>query len=202
MSCLPTRPALITNPILDQLAVQTLQEILDSEVPWLTVIYPIARVGVTKIEGGGTFNYPQVYSGSGAEYLDVRPDDSVGAYSFFEVNGPGEAGLDEDLTNYNLSLIVWANLPRLNGSKNYDFSRELAGHILKAFNESLYSGKFSNIQVEFNPENVFEKYSMQEADTQFLMYPYCAFKITFDFEQLEEADCFDVFVTGTNGCEN
>lgn len=202
MSCLPTRPALLASPILDQKAVQDLQVLLDNEIPWLDVIYPIARVGITKIEGGGTFNYPQVYSGSGAEYLDIRPDDSLSAYSFFEVNESFPVDADEDLTNYNLSLIVWFNLPKLNGSKGYDYSRELAGDILRVFNESLYSGKISGITLDFNPEDIFDKYSLQQEDTQFLMYPYGAFKINFNYEQLEDIDCFTVFATGSNGCEN
>lgn len=201
MSCLPSIPAQLSNPVLDQRAVQDIQNLFIDELDWLELCYPIARIGVTKTENNESYKYPQVYSGSGAEYYDVRPDKAVSSYCFFEVNESIPVDTDEDLTRYNLSAIFWFNLPMLDGSKVYDFSRELAGHVLRIMEESLYSGKFSNIVAEFRPEEIFDKYSMSQEDTQMLMYPYGAFKITFDYEQLDEAGCFDVFVTGTSGCE-
>ena len=175
-----------------------------AEATWIEKVFAIARVGVSKLEGGGVFKYPQVWAGNTTtqkgEYLDIRPDDSLTAYSFFTVNGPAEFGADDEVT-YPLSLIVWYNLPKLNGAKTYDYSRELAGHIAKIFDASVYKNKISGMSIDFNPENIFSDYSMSQEDTQFLMYPYGAFKISFNFLNYVEVDCFDNFTAGAEACE-
>jgi hypothetical protein len=58
MSCNNPVPPLIVSPVLQAKSVQDLQELFQTELTWIENIYAIARVGVTKIEGGGEFNYP------------------------------------------------------------------------------------------------------------------------------------------------
>ena len=203
MSCIDV-PPLLGAPVLDQKAVQDLQELLVAEATWIEKVFAIARVGVSKV-GDSVFRYPQVWKGNTvsnkAEYMDIRPDDTLKCYSFFEVDGQAEFGDDDEVT-YPLSLIVWYNLAKLNGQNDYDYSRELAGHIMKVFDASIYKNKISGASIEFNPENIFSKYSMAQEDTQFLMYPYGAFKISFNFLNYVQVDCLPDFAAGTAGCEN
>jgi hypothetical protein len=201
MSCINVPPPLV-SPVLDQKAVQDLQDLFNAELTWLEKCFPLARVGVMKTEKG-VFKYPQVYAGNfftkKAEYLDVRPDNNLKSYCFFE-SGEFSINREEEEADIPLSVIFWYNLPKLNGSKLYDYSRELAAHVLAVINESVYSGKISEISVEFNPENVFNKYSFLQEDTQYLMYPYGAFKISFNITTLID-DC-TAFTDGVAGCEN
>jgi hypothetical protein len=201
MSCTNPVPAAIVNPVLQARVVQGLQTLFTAELAWIENVYAIARIGVTKTEAG-EFNYPQIYSGTGANYFDIRPDSSLDSYGFFEVNKAYDVDKDQDDVTYNLSFICWYNLPAMDGSKGYDYSPELIAHVLKVIRESDYNSNISNVSVDVNPENIFDKYSLDQATTQFLMYPYGAFKITFDYSDTVEVDCFDEFITATGGCEN
>jgi len=202
MSCLNPVPAQIASPVLQAKVAQQLQVLFTSELTWIENIYAIARVGVTKAQDGSTFNYPQIYSGTGMNYFDIRPDSSLDSYSFFEVNDSYPVDKDQDIQTYNLSFICWYNLPRMDSSKGYDYSPELIAHVLKVIREGEYNSNVSNINVDVNPESIFDKYSMNQVDTQFLMYPYGAFKITFDYTDYSQVDCFEAFVTASGGCEN
>ena len=204
MSCINVPPLLVA-PVLDQKAVQDIQSLLTTEATWIDKVFGITRVGVTKTVAGTSFKYPQVWAGNTstnkAEYLDIRPDDSLSAYSFFEIDGEFEFGSEDDVV-FPISLIVWYNLPKLNGQKTYDYSRELAADILKILNTSVYAGKISKVTVDFITENIFSKYSLSQEETQYLMYPYGAFKISFNLLNYIQADCFEEFVKGTPECEN
>ncbi len=199
MSCNNPVPSLLLSPVLHAKAVQELQVLFQTKLTWIENIYACAMVGVAKTNKGN-FNYPRIYSGSGGKYFDVRPDNSLRAYSFFEVNNSFPVDTEEDQVVYDLSFICWYNLPKLNGEKSYDYSPELISHVLKVIKESDYDSRISNKNVFVNPEDVFSRYSMDQSDTQHLMYPYGAFKITFDFTVNVEADCFEAFTQGAEGC--
>jgi len=199
MNCNPVPPPL-SNPVLHAKAVQDLQTLFQTELAWIENVYPITRVGVTKV-GTSNFNYPQVYSGTGSKYFDVRPNSALSSYGFFEVNSSFSVDKDQDIETYNLSFIVWYNLPRMDGSKGYDYSSELIGHVLKVIRESSLNSAVGEITIDTNPEDIFDKYSMEQSETQFLMYPYGAFKLTFDYTLYEQADCYEEFITATGGCE-
>lgn len=197
-------PAVLADPLLDAKAAQELQVLITTECTWIDKVFALARVGVTKLVSGAAFNYPQAWAANTttkkSEYIDLRPDDSVNAYSFFESDGAFQF-LEDDQVQYPLSLVVWYNLPKLNGTKTYDYSRELAADILRVFDASVYKNKISDLEVNYIPSEIFSKYSMQQEDTQFLMYPYGAFKISFNYINYVELDCLPTFSAGTEACE-
>ena len=199
MSCKNPVPSLLANPVLHAKSVQDLQILMQSELSWIENIYAIARIGITKTQSG-TVSYPQVYSGTNSKYYDIRPDSSLRAYSFFEVNNSFPVDKDQGEIIYNLSLICWYNMPKLNGEKSYDYSPELLADVLRVIRESNYNDKISNLIADVNPEDIFNKYSLSQEDTQYLMYPYGAFKLTFDYTDIVEVACFDTFATGGEGC--
>ena len=181
-------PTAFSSPYLHNKVIQLIQTDL-AALSWMDIAYPLARVGVNKDAEGNEFKYPQVYiNNGGVDYYDVRPNKNLTSYCFFELNNPQQFDSDNQIT-YNLSLIVWFNLKTVSPSKSYDYTAELIKDILRMFNESDYADKISNISYTVEQEEIFSKYSMAIVETQFLMYPYSAFKITFDYTDVESENC-------------
>ena len=198
--CIPIPPQ-ITSPMLEVKVVQDLQNLF-SPMSWLENAYALTKIGLEKTQEVTQFKYPQVYAGDTAkkaEYYDLRPNDNLKSYCFFEIDAPLEYDQTQEQANYFLSVVFWFNLAKISG-RTYDYSSELVGHVLKILKESVYQAKISDIKVEKRPEEIFSKYSFNEQESQFLMYPYGAFKIS--FKVTDEADCNAIFTeTNPNSCE-
>jgi len=198
--CIPIPPQ-ITTPVLEAKVVQDLQNLF-SPISWLENAYALTRIGIEKTEKVSEFKYPQIYSGDStkkSEYYDLRPNDKLKSYCFFEIDAPYEYDQTQELATYFLSVVFWFNLAKISG-RNYDYSSELVAHVLKILKASDYHAKLEDIKIEKRPDEIFAKYSMDEMESQFLMYPYGAFKISFKIT--DEADCFIDFVpTNPNSCE-
>lgn len=181
-------PSSYTTPYLDAEIIQNLQQLLQSECTWIQEVHPLAVVGVTKDSEGNDFKYPRVYKNDGNQnYYDIRPDDKLTCYSFFELEDPTE--IDGEQITYNLSLIVWFNLNTVSASKNYDYSRELIKDIMRGIQESTLHENVKILSYEVDPNNIFDKYSMKLTDNQFLMFPYSAFKINFEYVNIDSSNC-------------
>jgi len=204
MSC-ATIPNRFTNPVLHAKIIQDFQERFDDQLQWLEKVYPLARVGETKKEDGSTFRYPQVYvNDGGRDYYDLRPDDNLSCFGFFEMNDAYPVNVDQSEVGFNISFIVWYNLKKLDNGKNYDYSAELLAHVLKVLeNYTEYSSSITDLEIEPRPEEVFSKYSFEQTDNQYLMYPFGAFKLSFTIADTINADCFDDFnITGGGSCND
>lgn len=183
-----TVPTLYADPQLDAKIIQQLQVLLQTEATWIETVYPLALVGVNNLNDK-EIKYPRVYlNNAGREYIDVRPSDDQNAFAFFELDDPIDAIQGEEL-RYNISLIVWYDLKKVDTSKAYDYSRELIQDIFRVFNESDYKENIQLTKYEINPENIFDKYSFKQTDNQFLMFPYGAFKISFEYNDIEAINC-------------
>lgn len=201
-TCVPIPPQ-ITNPTLEAEAVQKLQNLFTANLIWLENCYALVRTGFEAHQEEKKYKYPQIYAGLSnkkAEYYDLRPNDQLKSYCFFEVEAPYEYNQEDQTAKYSLAAIFWYNLAKIDG-RNYDYSSELIAHVLKVIRGSEYLTKVIDIKVEKRPEEVFSKYSLNPlTDNQFLMYPYGAFKISFIF--YDNADCLPDFIAlNPNSCE-
>lgn len=200
MTCL-TVPPYFVSPQLDTKAVQELQQLFVTELSaWLQLCYPLTRVGKTKDADGNVYSYPQCYKNNGSQdYYDIRPNDSLQSYGFFELND--KIVLDDDTMKYNLSFVCWYNLNTVDVSRTEDYTRELAKDVLRAINtDEVYKYSVNDIEIDFNPESIFDKYSFSPDDLGYLMYPYGAFKITFNVEANIVNDCTALTIVGGTGC--
>ena len=110
------------------------------------------------------------------ENYDIRPDNTVPSYCFFEVEKPYAIDFYDVKATYFLSVTFWGNLNLIDTEKNYDYTGELIRDVVKLL-ERKESG---DLTIEENPEKVFTKYSALKQDAnQYLMRRYTAFKITF-----------------------
>ena len=137
------------------------------QLTYLDDIYPAVKVG--KREDGST--YPQVYIQAGnRKILDLSPDTSKKSYVFFEKN---KTEVSPDGNIFDLSLIFWGQLAKIDDTKDYDFVSQIENDIIKIL---LDNGAFDII---IDEDRAFDKYNLHETQQQYLMYPYTAFRVDF-----------------------
>lgn len=157
-----------------------------ADVDWLTKAFHRAyQMPQKNPDGkGGIIQVPMAYQVKG-EYYPVMPNDAIQAYSFFRVRGAKEFQQYSTQTsqlylNAPLDLIVWANLKRIDSSKDYIFTEELQTDILKVFNQ--FSGASIDRIWDERTEDIFNGYTLDPTQRDLLMYPYQAFRIEFTLE--------------------
>lgn len=196
-------PPFFADPVLVDEVIQDFQTALASDLSaWLLFVYPKTKIGVGKNEDGSVSTYPQVYNNDGSgKYIDVRPNSKTRSFLFFEVNDPNTINIDRnaDENSYDLSLVCWFNLLEIDSSRSEDFTMELVADTINSINAiAKYKGLISvDVDVEINPENIFDKYTLPQEDTQYLLYPYGGFKLNITVITFDDVDCIDPFVPGT-----
>ena len=190
---LPTVPAYYASPKLEYKIAQNIQVAFDSGLGWLDRSYHIARVG---IDASQKSTYPQIYKNDGSkEHFDIRPDSSIGAYSFFEIDRPFVANKYENTLSCFFNVIFWCNLELVDPAKTYDYTSELISEVL----DVLASQGAIVTETETRPENIFNNYSaLQQELKQHLMRSYSGFKITFEVPTTLNDTCGDVVI---DSCE-
>lgn len=150
----------------------------DANLSWLEYSFPIAYVG-TMESGDETTTYPQVYANDGSTtHYDVRPDESVKAFCFFELDDT--LALDEwDGTEYTFSVIFYARLDKaIPGDSAQDYTAKLIAQVVGQLKHISLDARV--LGWDTNPEDIFDKYSgLDELITQSIMKLGTAFKITF-----------------------
>jgi hypothetical protein len=139
MSCI-VNPAVV-NPYVDNRIVQSLQVSL-AELGWIENIYPMAERGErSNGDDGSTVVYPRILKQDCSDYIDVFPDDRQNSFSFFERRGNLDLdNIEEDMT-YELGLIVWADLKKVDATKSHDFTDQLIVDVInKIKNTSISNG--------------------------------------------------------------
>jgi len=186
---LPTVPAYYASPKLEYKIAQNIQVAFDSGLGWLDRSYHIARIG---IDASQKTTYPQIYKNDGSkEHFDIRPDSSIGAYSFFEIDRPFVANKYENTLSCFFNVIFWCNLELVDPAKTYDYTSELISEVL----DVLASQGAIVTETETRPENIFNNYSaLQQELKQHLMRSYSGFKITFEVPTTLNDTCGDVVI--------
>jgi hypothetical protein len=186
----PTAP-LLEEPVGLDAEIQRLQLLLLAELYWLQLSYGKAYRGSRK-NGNKTVYFPEVYHGV-REYRDVLPNDNVQAQSFFYPTGPAVNANREPVPGtlgfkQSVDLIVWANLLKVDPSKNYRFEHELLLDVMRVLNED---GQARILRIFHANEDIFRGFSLELVPEKALRQPYCGFRIQLELERtnvLCEAD--------------
>ena len=75
-----------------------------------------------------------------------------------------------------ISLIVYANLKRIDADKDYDFTNELIEDVLNVLPKG---GRVGTVVEYRDPLNVWEGYTLEEERYQTFTYPFTGFRIDF-----------------------
>lgn len=152
-----------------------------AQLPWLQKSFGRAREMVSKSpDNRDIVREPKVYQ-YGGEYYPCLPNDALASYSFLRVRG------ERDMLDYAanaptlqgsapVDLIVWVNLQQLDPSKDYIFTDELIGDVLRTLNQ-MSEVQHVNRVIDERADDIFSGYTLELAHRDLLMYPYQAFRI-------------------------
>lgn len=181
-----------TTPYLFDKVIGELQDVLKARLPWLTAAYGRAERLVKMVDGKRIYT-PNVYRGND-QYEVLLPDDRRGCYSFVVLGEPQELMnmmQMEVRVKTPFSLIVWVDMRRvekkmgLPDQRNTEYVKEAVLSVLEtAF---LKKGVVTVQRIYQRAENVFEGFSLDEVDNQFLMSPFAGFR--FQGEMIATNDC-------------
>lgn len=182
----------ITKAYLFDKVINDLRPKLTSGLKWLDVAYGRAERLVKTIDGRRIYT-PNAYVGNG-QYDLLLPDDRRGNYSFFVLQEPQELVTrmqTEIRIKAPFSLIVWCDLRRvervmnLADQRNTEYIKEqVLGVLATAFPQH---GSITVAKIYERAENVFDGYTMDEVQNQFLMSPFAGFR--FYGEMIVTNDC-------------
>ena len=187
-----TKQQCIRTPYLFDKLIGELQQALKNGLPWLH--HSFGRVErLVKVIDGKRIYTPNVYKGND-QYLQLLPDDRLGCFSFFVLAEPQEM-LNRMQTEIRIkapfSLVVWCDLRRvekvmnLPDQRNTEYVKEQILSVLDtAFPKK---GSFTVQRIYERAENVFDGFTLDEVDNQFLMSPFAGFR--FYGEMIITNDC-------------
>lgn len=200
-------PKIVTPPQpinLDAYILQMQQRL--AELTWLEKVFGRAwkmyqsRGGMGSSEGlGRGYAYPGVYGGMPKnEYFNALPNDTFKAYCFFSPRDSAQpaTSMGNDAGSYEpgtwnewrqpLSIIFWFNSKKINAGNNYPLTENLLADVRKLLRTIAF---FELTDVYYDPENIFEGYSLDYVKEQYLDHPFGGFRIAGMIQFLEN----DVF---------
>lgn len=170
--------------------IQGLQDALGS-LSWLDHIFGACE-RLVKMKGGMKYYTPNVYYWKD-EYIQLLPDNTeLGNYCFFVLDEPQTVSVPYGNSNRvkaPFSLIVWVDM-RTVGATYDDRNREqLKEQLLKTLRRAwLRHGAITLERIFERAENVFQGFTLEEVNNQFLMSPFAGFRITGEMQIDEECD--------------
>jgi len=169
-----------------------LQAELKNRLPWLDESHGRAE-RLIKMVDGKRYYTPNIYLGND-QYDVILPDDRRGCYSFFVLSEPQEVMSlvqTEVRVKSPFSLIVWVDMRRvekkmqLSDMRNTEYVKE---QVLSVLNTSCTKkGSISVHRIFERAENVFEGFTLDEVQNQYLMSPFAGFR--FQGEMIVTNDC-------------
>jgi len=181
---LPNIPPYFDSPRLEYSVAQKLQVALQTDIAWLDRAYNIAKAG---INSELKTIYPQIQANDGTkEHFDIRPDASVAAYCFFEVDRPTLINKNDDEITCFFSIVFWCNLDLIDDTLTHDFTSQLIQDVVNVL--EFYEAE--NLTTETRPEKIFDKYNgLTQELKQFLMRRYSGFKMSFEIKDSYSDTC-------------
>lgn len=182
----------ITSPYLFDKVINEIQQALKNGLPWLDYSFGRAERLVKVIDGKRIYT-PNVYKGND-NYEVLLPDDRLRCFSFFVLSEPQELmnRMQMELRiKAPFSLIVWVDLRKVEkvmnqpDQRNTEYVKEqILGILETAFPKK---GHFSIQRIYQRAENVFDGFTLDEVQNQFLMSPFAGFR--FYGELIVTNDC-------------
>lgn len=195
MSCLVV-PTSSSTSILDAKIVNDIQTVLAANLSWLEKCFGLAEIAEMKQDDGSILRYPRVATNLSSEtptYIDVRYDDTVDALCFFERDGEisfGEQEGEFDGVTYPLAIVFWCNLASIDVNRAYDFTDQLAGHVLNVLRANFAANISESFGLELRSEQAYSNYTMRDVDNRFITLPYSAFRISFTYTEFQSGACY------------
>lgn len=178
------------RPYLFDRVIQNVQDALGG-LAWLEHVFGRSE-RLVRMADGRRFFFPAVYQGKG-EYIPLLPDNTaLGNYTFFVLEEPQQVSVPFGTMNRlkaPFSLIAWMDMRTIDSvadARNTEYVKET---LLKTVRRAwVKHGSVSVERIYELAENVFQGYSLEEVDNQFLMSPFAGFRMTGEMVIDEECD--------------
>lgn len=141
---------------------------------------------------------------NGGKYTDLVPNSKYKSIHYFEDFGTRISSQDQGFFDFEstVKLVGWLNLKKL-GKTDCSVSHLAMAAILKTIrSEHFNDGMFTRIQIRctgIDPKSaaIFSKYSYNEEVTQYLMFPFDYYAMTFNVSYRVPYKCINDWVTST-----
>lgn len=173
--------------------IQGIQDGLGS-LTWMQHIFGRAERLTKMGVNGQRLAFPAVYLKNG-EYIPLVPDNTeLGNYSFFVLDDPQMVTVPMGTMNRvkaPFSLIVWVDTRTIESgqasdTRNTEYIKE---QLLKAVRRAwLRHGSVTVERIYQQADNVFQGFTLDEVDNQYLMAPFAGFRLTGEMIIDEECD--------------
>lgn len=168
----------VSNPALFDRCICSLQDGLVKELPWLDHCF--GRVERLVKETNGMRRYtPNIYLGKD-EYLLLLPDQGLGNFCYFVMDDPEDVQWnvgERSRLHGTFSLVVWVDMRTIEDDDTRN-TEAVKAQILRALNGGIWvrSGSISVAEIYSRAENVFNGFTLDEVDNQFLMSPFAGWR--------------------------
>lgn len=179
-----------TRAYLFDRVIQGLQDAL-GDIAWLNHIFGRSE-RLVKMKDGMRYYTPNVYYGRD-EYIQLLPDNrDLGNYCFFVMEEPQTVTFPMGIQNRvraPFSLIVWVDMRTVGATYDDRNTEKLKEQVLKTIKRGwIKHGAVTLEKMYERAENVFQGYSLDEVDNQYLMSPFAGFRLTGEMQIDEECD--------------
>lgn len=171
--------------------IQDLQDAL-GELSWLSHVFGRSERLVQMKDGIRKYT-PNVYRGKD-DYISLLPDNTyLGNYCFFVLEDPQTVSVPLQTLNRvcaPFSLIVWVDMRRIGAAADDRNTERLKEDLIKTIRTAwVKKGGVVLNRIYERAENVFQGYSLDEVDNQYLMSPFAGFRIT--GELITDEECIN-----------
>ena len=166
------------HPHLFDRVIGYVQDGLAANCAWLDHVFGRCE-RLVKVQNGQKYFTPNWYRGK-REYLLLTPDQRLGNYCFFVMDEPQQvtwsAGETSRLRSP-FSLIVWVDIRTIDEHDERD-TEKVKEDVLHVLNGQAWirEGSISVARIYERAENVFQGFTMDEVDNQFMMSPFAAYR--------------------------
>lgn len=158
--------------------IQSVQDAL-GDIAWLDHVFGRCERLVKVIEGRRIYT-PNVYRGR-EDYISLLPDNRVlGNYCFFVMGEPQEVSRPTQVHHLRapFSLVVWVDMRTIPNEDDRN-TEVVKLDVLRVFRQGwIRQGYMTVGRIWERAENVFDGFTLDEVDNQFLMAPYAGFRFT------------------------
>lgn len=170
-----------TNPKLFDKEVLKVQNALADAFPWLDYSIGICEV-LTEVDGNGRkFTSANLYRGMG-QYERIMPCEELGNFSFFVLRDPQDFGTrGGNLIKCPFSLIIWYDTRKVSLPSDERNTEAIKGQILGVLNTMRFPNVTIN-RIYEKPSNIFNEFSYDYTNNQFLMSPFAGLRIDGNME--------------------
>lgn len=176
-----------TSPKLFDKVIQDLQDALGG-LTWMNHVFGRCE-RLAKMVNGQRYYTPNVYK-ERDEYILLTPDNTaLGNYCFFVMEEPQQ--VTRPTIQYHLrapfSLVVWVDMRTVGATYDDRNTEQVKADVLKAIRGAwLKHGAVTVERIWERAENVFQGFTLDEVDNQFLMSPFAGWRFTGEMTVIEE----------------